>query len=121
MPGQIVVPTPGSVLQGPIFSDFEPQRVLIAAVTNAARAVVTTSTPFDFQDGIYVRLIVPPIYGMVLSYVQTIIQIMDSTHFITNIDTSNLDPFVPPNIVLPLGFTPAQVVPMGDETRNIAA
>ncbi len=119
MSGQIVVPTPGSVLQGPIFSDFVPQLNLIQSVTNAANAVVTTITPHGYQTGIYVRVIVPPTYGMEI-YQETLIEVLTVSSFSTQINTLLLDPFVAPTLYPPVGFTPAQTIPMGGTTDNIA-
>lgn len=119
MGGQIVVPTPGSVLQGPIFSDFVPQINLIQAVSNAERAVVTTATPHGYDNGIYVRVIVPATYGMSL-YEQTQILVTGSTTFETQINTLGQNPFVAPTLYPPVGFTPAQTIPMGGTTDNIA-
>lgn len=119
MSGQIVVPTPGSVLQGPIFSDFVPQLNLIQSVTNAENAVVTTITPHGYDDGIYVRVIVPDTYGMEI-YQQTVIAVLTSSSFATQINTLGLDPFVAPTLYPPVGFTPAQTIPMGGVTDNIA-
>jgi|SRR5271166_7059811 len=119
MPGQIVVPTPGTVLQGPIFSIFEPMRELIQSVTSAVNAVVTTVNPHGYQNGIYVRLDIPLDYGMHM-FQETQIVVTGADTFITQIDTSNMDPFVAPTPYPPVGFTPAQCIPMGDETRNVA-
>lgn len=119
MGGQIVVPTPGSVLQGPIFSDFIPQRRLIQSVTNEANAVVTTTEDHGYTDGIYVRVEVPKSYGMHI-FEQTKIIVTGSTTFMTEIDTSSQDPFVEPTLYPPVAFTPAQVIPMGGVTDNIA-
>lgn len=119
MGGQIVVPIPGSVLQGPIFSDFVPQINLIQNVTNAEKAVVTTLTPHGYDNGIYVRVIVPNTYGMSI-YEETQILVTGSTTFQTTINTSLMNPFVAPSLYPPVGFTPAQTIPMGGTTDNIA-
>lgn len=119
MGGQIVIPTPGSVLQGPIFSDFVPQARLLQNVTNSVTAVVTTTTPHGYDNGIYVRVNVPSVYGMTL-FQQTQIVVTGPTTFVTQINTSNMDPFVAPSLYPPVGFTAAQVVPMGGVTDNIA-
>lgn len=119
MGGQIVVPTPGSVLQGPIFSDFVPQLNLIQNVTNAENALVTTMTPHGYDNGIYVRVIVPPTYGMHI-YEETQILVTSPTTFQTQINTLSLNPFVAPTLYPPVGFTPAQTIPMGGTTDNIA-
>jgi hypothetical protein len=119
MPGQIVVPTPGSVLQGPIFSVFEPQAALIQSVSTAVNAVVTTTTAQMYQTGMYVRVIVPVSYGMVL-YAQTQITVTSPTTFVTLLDTTGLRPFVPPTLYPPVAFTPAQVIPITGVEMNIA-
>ncbi len=118
MSGQIIIPT-GSQLQGPILSDFEPQINLIQNVTNAENAIVTTVTPHGYTDGIYVRVIVPATYGMSL-YQQTQILVTSSTSFQTSINTLQLTPFLAPTLYPPVGFTPAQTIPMGGVTDNVA-
>ena len=119
MGGQIVVPTPGSVLQGPILSDFEPQRKLIQNVSTSVNAVVTTTTDHGYEDGIYVRIDVPPSYGMSL-FQQTRISVTGATTFTTQIDTSNMNSFLAPTLYPPIAFTPAQCIPMGGVTDNVA-
>ncbi len=119
MAGQIVYPTPGARLQGPILSDFVPQLNLIQNVTNAVNAVVTTITAHGYDEGIYVRVNIPIEYGMEL-FEESPIVVLSSTTFSTLIDTSQMDPFVSPTLYPPVGFTPAQVVPMGGVTDNIA-
>lgn len=119
MSGQIVVPTPGSVLQGPIFSDFEPQLHLIQSVTNGTNAVVTTVGDNDYTTGMVVRVNIPPTYGMNL-FSQTKIVVLTSTTFSTDLDTNNQNPFVAPSIYPPVGFTPAQVIPITGTEMNIA-
>lgn len=119
MSGQLITPTPGSVLQGPILSVFVPQLNLIQNVTNAEQAVVTTITAHGYTDGIYVRVNVPITYGMEI-FEESPIVVLSTTSFSTLINTIDLDPFVAPTLYPPVGFTPAQVVPMGGTTDNIA-
>lgn len=119
MSGQIVVPTPGTVLQGPIFSDFVPQLNLIQSVTNSVNAVVTTVTAHGYESGMYVRVNVPKTYGMNL-FNQTAILVTGATTFTTNIDTSRMDAFVAPSLYPPVAFTPAQCVPITGTEDNIA-
>lgn len=119
MTGQITVPTPGSVLQGPILSDFEPQLNLIQGVTTAEDAVVTTVTDHGYTTGMVVRVNVPPTYGMHL-YEQATILVLSATTFSTGIDTILMDPFVAPTLYPPVGFTPAQVIPMTGVEDNVA-
>jgi hypothetical protein len=117
--GQITVPTPGSVLQGPILSDFEPQLNLIQNVTTSANAVVTTVTDHNYTTGMFVRVIVPRTYGMEV-YAQTEIVVNGTTTFETTINTLSLDSFVAPTLYPPVAFTPAQVIPITGVEDNIA-
>jgi hypothetical protein len=119
MGGQIVVPTPGSVLQGPIFSVFEPQAALIQGVTTSVNAVVTTTTAQMYQTGMFMRVLVPEQYGMEVN-AQTQIVVTSPTTFTTQLDTTALDPFVAPSLFPPVAFTPAQVVPITGVEMNIA-
>lgn len=116
---QITVPTPGSVLQGPIYSIFEPQRKLISSLTNAVNAVVTTTTNHGFETGMVVRIIVPKTYGMEI-YNQTYIEVLSLTSFRTQLDTSGIDPFAAPSLYPPVAFTPAQTVPITGTEDNVA-
>ncbi len=103
----------------PIASNYIYQRCLISNITNAVRAVVTTSTSNGFIDGQVIRLIVPKAYGMTLSFVQTKIAIIDSVTFLTEIDTTGLLPFVAPTFN-GVAFTEAQAVPISGLEWNIA-
>lgn len=118
MGGQIVVPTPGPTLQGPVLETFEPQHNLITSVTNSVNAEITTLSPHGFTDGMWIRIIIPVTYGMQL-FEQTPIIATGSNTFTTAIDTTNLDPFTPPSIYPPIAFTPAQVTPMTGVEMNI--
>ena len=115
----IVVPTPGSVLQGPIYSDFVPQLQLIQAVTTAEQAVVTTVDDHGYTTGMVIRIFVPTTYGMSI-YQQTPIVVLSDTTFLTAINTLALDPFVAPSLYPPVAFTPAQAIPMTGIEDNIA-
>ena len=121
MPGQIVVPTPGSVLQGPVFSDFQPHSHLLSNVTIAERAVVTTQDDHLYETGYVVRIFVPLAYGMSL-YEQTTIEVTSDTTFITNINTTNQKPYVTPTFTPGIadGFTQAQVIIMTGTVDNVA-
>ena len=119
MSGQIVVPTPGSVLQGPILSDFVPQLSLITAVTTARLAEITTASAHGYDTGMVVRVNVPNTYGMTL-FEQTPIIVTSLTTFTTGINTLNMDPFVTPTLYPPIAFTPAQCIPITGVEDNIA-
>lgn len=99
-------------------SDFVPKRRLLSNVTNALRAIVTTTEDHGYETGQIVRLIVPLAYGMHLNYVQTQIVVLSPTTFETDVNTSNQLPFVEPTF--PPGFTEAQVVPISGVEDNIA-
>lgn len=99
-------------------ADFVPKRRLISNVTNAFEAVVTTTEDHGYQLRQYIRLIVPSIYGMELFYIVSQIQSLTSNTFTTDIDTTQLEPFVTPMGIV--NFTEAQCVPINGLTDNVA-
>lgn len=101
-----------------ILTDFIPKRREISAVTNALRAVVTTTEDHGYFIGQFIRLIVPSEYGMRLFFVQSkILDIPTDNSFTTDIDTTNLEPYVTPST--PPGFTQSHCVPIsGVEDNN---
>ncbi len=102
---------------------------IIVDPANSAQAIVTLSVDHSYTVGQVVRLIVPVVtalaYGMTaLDGLQaTIVAIGDAdadgiTNTITiNIDVSGFSAFAFPLTTAP-GFTPAQVVPMGENTAQ---
>lgn len=101
-------------------SDYVPKRRLIFNVTNAVNAEVTTTEDHGYETGYVVRVNVPEAYGMSL-FAQAKIIVTGTTTFLTDIDTSNQLPFIPPVFVPDgSGFTNAQVVPISGVTDNIA-
>lgn len=121
MPGEIVVPTPGSVLQGPVLSNFQPHSHLIENVTVAERAIVTTTDAYGWQEGTIVRIFVPLAYGMSLN-VHTPISIIDDTSFLTTTNTLDQAPFVEPTFIPNIadGFTQAQAILVTGTVANVA-
>ncbi len=98
-------------------TNFIPKRREISAVTNDARAQVTTTEDHGYEVGQTVRLIVPLAYGMELNYVQgKILSIPSLDTFITDVDTSNNNVYVTPTA--PPSFTESQVVPMSGVEDN---
>jgi len=95
---------------------WTPLRRDISAITNATNAVVTTTVDHGYIDNQWIRLFVPLAYGMELNFVQTKITILSSTQFQTDLNTSNLLPFVVP--VAPPAFTGAQAVPISGVEDN---
>lgn len=116
---QITVPTPGTVLQGPIYSIFEPQLQLISSVSNSVNAVVVTVADHGYTTGMVVRVIVPKTYGMQL-YAQTTIEVLSANSFKTQLNTTGIDPFVAPTLYPPVAYTPAQTIPMTGTEDNVA-
>lgn len=68
---------------------------LIEDVTNQMHAVVTTSSAHLLETGMEVKIIVPPMYKMALACT-TIVKVLDGRRFSTNIDTSEMPPFILP-------------------------
>lgn len=97
-------------------ANFEPDRKVVTAVTNASPAIVTATAHGYTTDDI-VRVNVPLNYGMRLPRDAFEIIVVNANSFSINEDTSELDPFVVP------GGTPltaAEVLPISGETDNIA-
>ena len=89
---------------------FTPVRRMVTNVTQALKAVVTTSEAHGYDSDQWVRLVVPDSFGMALFYVQTLIKVTADDEFQTNINTTSELPFLTP--VFPPGFTTAQVIPI---------
>ena len=105
---------------------YYPRRRSITKITAAANAVVTLSVTHQFEAGQKVRLIVPPAFGMVeMNNLQATILSVDETVTTGNsitldIDSSAFTAFVfPPTAAVP--FSPAEVVPMGEDTSYALA
>jgi hypothetical protein len=78
-------------------TNFIPKRRELSAVTNATRAQVTTTEAHGYEEGQFIRLIVPKIYGLHLDYVKAKILSIDSTtQFTTDLDTSSLKTYTTP-------------------------
>jgi len=96
---------------------FYPRRRFIMSISQASAAVVTTSVPHGYQVGQQVRFNIDSHYGMVqLNNVQATVTAVNSvSSFVINVDTSAFNAFVfPSSSAVP--FTPAQVVPIGENT-----
>lgn len=123
---QIVSANPGAGTFRRIPYDpiFYPRNRFITKVSQASQAVVTLSVTHGFTIGQVVRFIVPTVtsttYGMTeLNGLQaTIVDVDLSNNTITvDIDSSGFSAFAFPLTTAP-GFTPAQVVPMGENTAE---
>ena len=106
---------------------FQPAMRLIASITNAPMALVTTTFDNQYRTGLIVRLDIPLACGMQQANGLTAaIIVVSPSMFYIDIDTTTFDPFS-----IPVGVSPhvdicAQVVPVGEvneilteATRNI--
>jgi hypothetical protein len=76
---------------------FVPARKVISNITNAPRAVITTTVPHDYVTGEYVRIHMPLTSGMVqIAQQYAPIEVIDDTNFYIDIDTRTYAPFVTP-------------------------
>ncbi len=122
-------PGAGTFRKIPFSPLFYPSTRIITKISQATQAIVTLSVTHNYTVGQVVRFIVPTVtattYGMTqLDGVQaTIVAINQAdadgvTNTITiDIDTTGFSPFAFPLTSAP-GFTPAQVVPMGENTAE---
>jgi len=100
---------------------YYPRRRYITKITRASQAVVTLSVTHGYQVGQIVRMHVPAAFGMVeMNNLQATIVAVNTTTTSGNtitldIDSSAFTAFAfPTTAVYP--FTPAQVVPLGEDT-----
>jgi hypothetical protein len=106
---------------------FQPAMRLIASITNANPATVTTTFNNQYQSGLIVRLDLPLAVGMQEANGLTgTITVINATTFTINIDTTNFSAFLIPVSPGPFDNTCAQVIPIGEvngqlgqATRNI--
>jgi hypothetical protein len=108
---------------------FYPSTRFITKISQATQAIVTLSVDHRYTVGQSVRLIIPTVTATAFGMTQlngveaTIVAIGQAdtdgiTNTITiNVDTTGFSPFVFPLTTDP-GFTPAQVVPIGEDTAT---
>ncbi len=96
---------------------YYPRRRFISAITKATNAVVTTTVPHGYQVGQLVRLNVTAANGMIQAngLQVSIIAVGSVSTFTTDLDSSTFTTFVFP-AAASVPYTPAQVVPMGENT-----
>lgn len=94
---------------------YQPAMRVIASITNALQATVTTTVNHQYIVGTIVRFEIPLLLGMqqLNQQIGTIQSIPTPTTFIINIDTLNYDKFVLPSS-FPPPYQDAQVVPVGE-------
>jgi hypothetical protein len=95
---------------------FYPSKRVIANITAANPAVVTTTVGHGYAVGQTVKIFVPPTCGMTqINGMTATITVVTAGTFTTDIDASAFTAF---NFPLPaiVPFTPAEVIPLGDLT-----
>jgi hypothetical protein len=101
------------------YNMFYPKSRVIANITQAAAAVVTTLVDHSYQSGQKVRMIIPDGCGMTeLNGLIGVVTVLNASTFSINIDTTGFTAFV---FRLPAAvpFTHAQVVPVGDANYTL--
>ena len=101
---------------------FQPAMRLIAAISQAKPAQVTTTFAHQYISGTMVRMDIPEIDGMQqISGLIFPITVTGSTTFTIPIDSTNFEPFALP-ISPPFHImTCAQVIPVGEINSTLAA
>lgn len=101
---------------------FQPAMRLIASITNANPAVVTTTFDHDYNTGAIVRFDIPFADGMQeLNQRLAPIIVTGPTTFTIPIDTINFSPFSIPVGAPPYINTAAQVIPVGEQADTLAS
>lgn len=120
---QIVAGTTGSWMKVAYDPIFYPRRRTITKITRATQAVVTLSVTHGYKVGQLVRMIVPAEYGMTqMNGLQATIVAVNTTTTSGNtitldIDSSSFTAFAFP-LTAAYPFSPAEVVPMGEDTAE---
>jgi hypothetical protein len=101
---------------------FQPAMRIVAAITNANPAVVTTTFAHQYVSGTIIRLDIPPADGMQQINGMTFpIVVTGATTFTIPIDTTNFDVFAIPAMPGPHTNTCALSVPVGEITPTLKA
>lgn len=101
---------------------FGPAMRLIASITQANPAVVTTTFAHGYVTGTIVRLDIPISCGMQQANQMTgAIVVTSPTTFAINIDTSSFDAFTIPTGLPPWVNICPQVVPIGEVNETLKA
>jgi len=100
---------------------FQPAMRIIAGITNASPAVVTTSFDHNYITGLIVRLYIPLGYGISqLDKYEGPITVLSDTTFSLDVDSTEFDTYTTPS-AFPLDRQYAQVVPTGEINSTLAA
>ncbi len=120
---QIVAGTTGSWRKINFDPVFYPRRRTITKITKAAQAVVTLSVTHGYKVGQAIRMVVPAAYGMTeMDGLQATIVAIDTTTTTGNTITIDVDSSAFTTFAFPLSadvpFSPAEVIPMGEDTAE---
>lgn len=105
---------------------FYPRRRLISNISSAASAVVTTTVAHGYSVGQEVRFVIPAVTAIGFGITQldgvsaVITAVGSSTTFTINVDTTAMGAFSYP-VGTAVPFTPAEVIPFGDDTATALA
>ena len=100
---------------------YQPAMRIIASITNANPAVVTTTFAHQYISGTIVRLNFPPGYGMEqANQLFGEIVVTGPTTFSIDIDTTFFDPFTTP-ATFPDNAQIAQCIPIGENNGILTA
>lgn len=95
---------------------YIPQSRIIQSITNSQVPTVTTIEDHLYNDLQFIRLVIPVGYGMEpLNNFLGSIQVTGADTFTINIDTTRMNPFIPP--VDPRQF--AQTIPSGEKSSPL--
>jgi len=120
---QIVTAGAGGWRQVNFDKIFYPRNRSITKITRATNAVVTLSVTHEYQVGQHIRMIVPAVFGMVemnglLATIISVNTTLASGNTITlDIDSTTFTAFAFPTTLL-TPFTPAETVPVGENTAT---
>ncbi len=101
---------------------YKPAMRVIAGITNAFPALVTTTIDHGYIVGTIVRLDIAPTGGMLQANQKTgmILTIPTLTTFTVDIDTTEFDAFSVPS-QFPPPYNDSQVVPIGEDNSILTA
>lgn len=105
---------------------FYPRRRFISNISSATAGVVTTTFPHGYSVGQQVRFVIPTVTSIGFGTTQldglsaVITAVGSTTTFTINVDTSVMGAFSWP-VGTAVPFTPAEVVPYGDDTATALA
>ena len=104
------------------FPVYKPAMRVIAGITQAPIATVTTTVDHGYLVGTIVRLDIAQTGGMLQANQKTgtILTVPTTTTFTININTTNYDAFSVPS-VWPPPYNDSQVVPIGEDNSILTA